>query len=45
MNMAEFMFVDEVDVRDLESWNDTNYWRRKSIEEDTLQNALRDLEL
>ena len=29
----------------IEKFNDMNHWRRKSIEEDTLRRALKDLDL
>lgn len=44
-NMDEFMFVDEIDKMDLEKFNDTNYWRRKSADEESLKQALKDLDL
>lgn len=43
--MDEFIFVDEVQMEESENFNDMRYWRRKSIDDEVLQGALRDLEL
>jgi len=45
IKIDDFVFVDEIDIKDSEQFNDHLHWRRKSIDDcDLLQQALKELE-